>query len=132
MPTPMPVGVLWGDWFLCPSLCPGICVSCVCAGGSGSLWEVLHLLTLPFCRGLLLKMHPRSRLVSLLSLASLTAPVPVVPSIPQIQWLFPLLFQVPRALPGWHDLSPTDTTPCHPPPPNAWGRPVLTLTGGSG
>lgn len=60
MPTPMPMhptnaslGVLWGDW------CPGICASCVCAGGSGSLWEVLHLLTLPFCRGLLPKGHPR-------------------------------------------------------------------------
>lgn len=48
------------------------------------------------------------------------------------QQLFPLLFQVPRALPGWHDLSPTDTTPCHPPPPNAWGLSALTLTGGSG
>lgn len=72
------------------------------------------------------------RLMTLLSRAALTAPVPGVPCILQIQWLFPLLFQVSRALPGWHNLCPTDTTPCHPPPPNAWGLPVLALTSGSG
>lgn len=49
------LGMLWGDRSLCPSLSPGVCVTSVCPGGSGSLWELLHLLTLPFCRGILPK-----------------------------------------------------------------------------
>lgn len=59
VPTlPMPVyprECLWGDWPLRPCLSPGVYVICGCPGGPGSLQELLHLLSSPFCRGLLPK-----------------------------------------------------------------------------
>lgn len=122
MPTPMPVGVLWGDWFLCPSLCPGICVSCVCAGGSGSLWEVLHLLTLPFCRGLLLKSIPggKHRQARVPALPCITdCPCSCCSFYPTDPVAFPFAFPgaegsagVARPLSHRHHAVPPPTTQC--------------------
>lgn len=106
MPTPMPA---------CPWECCGEAGPCAPPCALGSVSPVCVLGVLGHCGNYCIcssclsagnfflrasRVGGTGRVMAWLSHAALTAPVPVMPGIPQTQRLFPLLFQVPRALLG--------------------------------
>lgn len=116
------LGVLWGGWSLYPSTCPGICAPCVCPGGSGSLWELLHLFILPFCRGFLPKGIPGGRhrqAHGLALLCSTDCPCPCHALHPTDPAAFPFAFPGAKGSAGvtpplsqGHHAVPPPTTQC--------------------
>lgn len=120
---------------------PGVCVTCGCPGGPGSLWELSHPLSSPFggggsfLRGLWVGGHWGGGLRQTHALACLCSTGPGDSPYPDLQPADPAAFLF--AFPGAEGSAGAAQPPSRcrhatpSPPPNAWELPALALTGGS-